>query len=153
MSGPRFRRRRTTLSRARGRWARLFLALLVGSATFALFCVSAPPARAAEPSAVTSTSAVTPAPRAPSATADERLDAGVPQHADRDPCEKGPRDHHCHGAQRHHGVLGHTPLFGADRACAPGQPPAAPARAALAPSREPGAARPPDLHELQLLRV
>lgn len=71
--------------------------------------------------------------------------------ADPDPCQEGPH-HGCH-APGHHGVLNHAPLIGADRAAALDQTSTAPARLPLGPSRIPGAARPPDLHELQLLRV
>jgi hypothetical protein len=157
MSGP--RSRRTALPRARGRWARPLLFLMVVWATFALFCVSAPPARADEPSASPPVS-VPSAPPTPSSvpaaspdrTTDERLDAGAPRHADREPCEESPGHHHC-GGPEHHGVLGHAPLVGADLAPAPGQAETTPARGAIDAAREPGAARPPDLHELQLLRV
>ncbi|WP_330285849.1 DUF6153 family protein [Streptomyces sp. NBC_00576] len=71
--------------------------------------------------------------------------------ADRDPCQEGPH-HGCH-APGNHGVLNHAPFIGADRAAALDQPSSAPARLPLGPSRIPGTARPPDLHELQLLRV
>ncbi|MDW4905360.1 hypothetical protein RB628_08360 [Streptomyces sp. ADMS] len=71
--------------------------------------------------------------------------------ADQDPCQKGPH-HGCH-TPGNHGVLNHAPFVGADRAAALDQPSTAPARLPLGPSRIPGGARPPDLHELQLLRV
>ncbi|WP_055530353.1 DUF6153 family protein [Streptomyces graminilatus] len=71
--------------------------------------------------------------------------------AERDPCHEGPQ-HSCH-APGQHGVLSHAPCIGADRAAALDQPSTAPARLPLGPSRIPGGARPPDLHELQLLRV
>ncbi|WP_371664372.1 hypothetical protein [Streptomyces sp. NBC_00280] len=70
---------------------------------------------------------------------------------DRDPCQEGP-PHGCH-TPGHHGVLNHAPFIGADRAAALHQSSTAPTRLPLGPSRTPGAARPPDLHELQLLRV
>jgi hypothetical protein len=148
--------RRTALPRARGGWVRLWLVLLVASGTFALFCVSAPEASTAErrvPSPVPSlVAAPSSAPlTAPSPTADERPEAVTPRQADREPCEEGP-GHRCDSPD-HHGVLGHTPLVGADRAPSPWQSATAPGLGAFHPSREPGAARPPDLHELQLLRV
>ncbi|MEW2398950.1 hypothetical protein [Streptomyces sp. NPDC046862] len=144
---------------------RLCLTLLVVSATFGLFCVSAPTAGAAEhgvpstvPSRVSAPSdGLSDVPSSSPLTAhssapDERPEALAPRQAEREPCEEGPGDHHCDSAD-HHGVLAHTPLVGADRAASPGQPATAAGVGALDPSREPGAARPPDLHELQLLRV
>ncbi len=71
--------------------------------------------------------------------------------ADRDPCQKGPH-HGCH-SPGNHGVLNHAPFTGADRPASLERPGTAPARLPIGPSRVPGAARPPDLHELQLLRV
>ncbi|NEA66966.1 hypothetical protein [Streptomyces sp. SID12488] len=71
--------------------------------------------------------------------------------ADRDPCQEGPHQG-CH-TPGNHGVLNHAPFIGAARPAALDQPSTAPARLPLGPSRTPGAARPPDLHELQLLRV
>ncbi|GAA3802874.1 hypothetical protein ACFS5L_41045 [Streptomyces phyllanthi] len=147
MSGPRFGA--TALPHARGGWVRLLLVVLVVSATFALFCVASPPGRAAG-------AAVSPSKSVPSAVSgslpDGRPEARASRHADREPCEERPGGHHC-GGPHHHGVLGQTPLVGVHRTPAPGQPVTAPARGSLAPSREPGAARPPDLHTLQLLRV
>lgn len=141
MSGP--RPRRTALSRARAPWGRLLLVLLVVAATFALFCVDAPAVRAAGASVPATLSAPGP---------DGRPDAVTPLHADRQPCEEDPGGHHCHGAA-HHGVPAQAPVLGADRSPALGQPVNGPVGGPAGPSREPGAARPPDLHQLQLLRV
>lgn len=155
------RSRRAAPPRARDGWVRLWLTLLVVSAAFGLFCVTAPTAGAAErgvPSTVPSwvsapqdTPPSTPL-AAPSSPADEPPEAVAPRQAEREPCEESPGDHHCDSAD-HHGVLAHTPLVGADRAASPGQPATTAGLGAPDPSREPGAARPPDLHELQLLRV
>ncbi|WP_320781644.1 hypothetical protein [Streptomyces sp. CRN 30] len=146
MSGS--RPRRTALSRTRSPWGRALLVVLVVAATFALFCVGTPAARAAgapTPSPVSAPTAA-PGPQQP-------LDAvGPPRHADRQPCEEDPGGHHCHGRD-HHGVPAQAPHLGADRSPALGQPSTGPAGRPAGPSREPGAARPPDLHELQLLRV
>ncbi len=71
--------------------------------------------------------------------------------ADRDPCEEGPH-HGCH-SPGNHGVLNHAPFTGADRPASLERPGTAPRPAAARPVTVPGAARPPDLHELQLLRV
>ena len=46
-----------------------------------------------------------------------------------------------------------SPLPGADHSTVPWQPAAVPALSVLDRARAPGRARPPDLHELQLLRV
>ncbi|MPY48089.1 hypothetical protein [Streptomyces acidicola] len=152
MPGPRLRR--TASPRAHDGWERLWLVLLVVSAIFALFCLSAPTADAAGPRVPSPVSAPvsTPLTAAPSSTVGERLEVVAPRHAEQEPCEEGSGQHHCDSPD-HHGVLGHPPLMGADRAASPGQPATTTGPAALDPSREPGAARPPDLHELQLLRV
>ncbi|GAA2251820.1 hypothetical protein GCM10010145_19390 [Streptomyces ruber] len=148
MSGPRIRR--TAPTRARTPWGRVLLVLLMVSATFALFCVDAPTERAtggAAPAAAVSAASTV------DATGSEmRAAAGPAHHAGRQPCEEDPGGHHCHGPA-HHGVAAQAPLVGADRSTAPGQPVNGPVGRSVGPSREPGAARPPDLHQLQLLRV
>ncbi|WP_105972400.1 DUF6153 family protein [Streptomyces geranii] len=70
---------------------------------------------------------------------------------DRDPCQESPH-HGCH-SPGHHGVLNHAPFTGADRAATRDQLSDTPAHLPLSPSQTPRGARPPDLHELQLLRV
>ncbi|MCC9708098.1 hypothetical protein E4N62_24265 [Streptomyces sp. MNU76] len=126
MSGRPFRR--TALPCARGRTAHLVLVAALALTTFLLFCAGSPPAEASE--------------RRPHSVS----------LVDRDPCGHSPGEHDCHSSDPA-AVLGQMPLPGADHTAAPWQP--APAPAALAPSGagEPGLARPPDLHELQLLRV
>ncbi len=73
----------------------------------------------------------------------------TPQRAD-GVCQDAPNQH-CHPLH-HPGVLGATLLLAATRAAAPA-PRTSSARPPLRPSRGPGGARPPDLHQLQLLRV
>ncbi|BBC29282.1 hypothetical protein SGFS_005760 [Streptomyces graminofaciens] len=111
------------------------LVLLVASATFVLSCVSGPPADGAA-----------------GGTSLVHTVAAAAQHLDRDPCEEHPGGHDCHSPDPR-AVLGHTPSLGTDRATIPWLHAASEAGASLGPSREPGRARPPDLHELQLLRV
>lgn len=135
--------RRTALSCARGRSAsRLVLVVALALTTFVLFCAGSPPgeATAQRPQSV---SAAPPAEGAETARA---------PHVERDPCEHSPGGHHCHSADPR-AVLGHAPLPGADHTAAPWQPLTAPALLAPDRSGERGRARPPDLHELQLLRV
>ncbi|MEH0416438.1 hypothetical protein [Streptomyces sp. B21-083] len=127
-------RRRLAARHARGGLPHLLggvVVLVLALATFAFTCAGSLPS----PDAGTSRSA----------------SAHVVHIADRDPCQEGPH-HSCH-APGQHGVLNHAPFVGADRAAALDQPSTDPARLPLGPSRVPGAARPPDLHELQLLRV
>ncbi|WP_327731781.1 DUF6153 family protein [Streptomyces sp. NBC_00487] len=140
MSGRPFRR--TALPCVRGRSARLMLVVSSALATFLLFCAGSPPGEA-------------PAQRPHSVSAgpvQERSVAARASQVERDPCEHGPGEHDCHSPDPA-AVLGQVPLPGADHTAAPWPP--APASAPVAPagSREPGRARPPDLHELQLLRV
>lgn len=123
--------RRLPTRHARGGLPHLLSVLLLVLATFAFSCAGALPSPDAGPSQSTS--------------------AHVAHIAELDPCQEGPH-HGCH-APGHRGVLTHAPFIGADRAAALDQPSAAPARLPLGPSRIPGTARPPDLHELQLLRV
>lgn len=129
MSAPRVRR--LTTRHARGGLPHLLGVLVLVLATFAFSCAGALPSSDAGPSQSTS--------------------AHLVHAADRDPCQEGPH-HGCH-TPGHHGVLSHAPFVGADRAAALDQPSTAPARLPLGPSRIPGGARPPDLHELQLLQV
>lgn len=107
------------------------MVLVLALATFAFTCAGSLPS----PDAGTSRSA----------------SAHAVHTVDRDPCQESPH-HGCH-APGQHGVLNHAPFVGADRAAALDQPSTDPARLPLGPSRVPGTARPPDLHELQLLRV
>ncbi|MBZ3901336.1 MULTISPECIES: DUF6153 family protein [Streptomyces] len=140
MSGRPFRR--TALPCVRGRSARLSLVVSLALATFLLFCAGSPPDEA-------------PAPRPHSVSADlpaERPDGVRASQVERDPCDHGPDGHDCH-APDPAAVLGQVPLPGADHTAAPWQPATEPAPVAADGSREPGRARPPDLHELQLLRV
>ncbi|MFE7837092.1 DUF6153 family protein [Streptomyces sp. NPDC057474] len=139
MSGRPFRR--TALPCARARSARLTLVVSLALTTFLLFCAGSPPGEA-------------PAQRPHSVSAGpvEERSAAQAGHVERDPCEHSPGEHDCH-APDPAAVLGHVPLPGADHTAAPWQPAPAPALVALDGSREPGRARPPDLHELQLLRV
>ena len=123
--------RRLATRHARGGLPHLLGVLVLVLATFAFSCAGSLPSPDAGPSRSTS--------------------AHVVHAADRDPCQEGPH-HGCH-APGNHGVLNHAPFIGADRAAALDQLSTAPARRALGPSRIPGSARPPDLHELQLLRV
>ena len=140
MSGRPFRR--TALPCARGRSARLMLVVALALSTFLLFCAGSPPGEA-------------PAPRPHSVSAGptaEGFAAARAGLAERDPCEHSPGEHDCH-APDPAAVLGQIPLPGADHTAASWQPATAAAPVALEGSREPGRARPPDLHELQLLRV
>ncbi|QFQ95149.1 hypothetical protein F9278_01895 [Streptomyces phaeolivaceus] len=140
MSGRPFRR--TAPPCARGRSARLMLVVSLVLTTFVLFCAGAPPGEA-------------PAPRPHSVSADlpaERPDSARAGAVERDPCEHSPGGHDCHAADPA-AVLGQAPLPGADHTAASWQPASAPAPVASFGSGEPGRARPPDLHELQLLRV
>ncbi|MEU6227736.1 hypothetical protein [Streptomyces sp. NPDC047042] len=123
--------RRLATRHARGGLPHLLSVLLLVLATFVFSCAGALPSPDTAPSGSASAHAV--------------------HIADRDPCQEGPH-HGCH-TPGHHGVLSHAPVIGADRAAAVDQPGTAPARLPLGPSRIPGATRPPDLHELQLLRV
>ncbi|GAA3899369.1 hypothetical protein GCM10023084_59830 [Streptomyces lacrimifluminis] len=123
--------RRPAARHARGSVPHLLGVLILVLATFAFSCAGAMPSPDAGTSRPTSAHAV--------------------HIADRDPCQEGPH-HGCH-TPGHHGVLNHAPSIGADRAAALNQLSTAPARLPLGLSRIPGAARPPDLHELQLLRV
>ncbi|WP_086784292.1 hypothetical protein [Streptomyces caniscabiei] len=150
MSGRPFRR--TALPCALGRTAHLVLVAAIALATFVLFCAGSPSGEAPERR-----------PQAASAgPAQERAVGGRPaagrsvtahtRQVERDPCGHSPGEHDCHSPDPA-AVLGQMPLPGADHTAAPWQP--APAPAAVAPdgSRGPGRARPPDLHQLQLLRV
>lgn len=147
MTGPWFRR--TALPPARTR----LLLLLVAAATWTLFCLDTPPAQgvggpAAEAARTTGPGAVTTV----AVPGHERVEAGPAEYTDRRPCERNPGHHHC-GGPGHHGVLGQPAFDGADRDdSSPGHTAAA-TGPSPGPSREPGAARPPDLHQLQLLRV
>ncbi|MFF7392011.1 DUF6153 family protein [Streptomyces scabiei] len=150
MSGRPFRR--TALPCARGRTVHLVLVAALALTTFLLFCAGSPPGEASErrPHPVSAGPAQEPPVK-------ERSAAGRSVTArtglvERDPCGHSPGEHDCHSSEPA-AVLGQMPLPGADHTAAPWQP--APAPAALAPSGagEPGRARPPDLHELQLLRV
>ena len=123
--------RRLATRHARGGLPHLLSVLLLVLATFVFSCAGALPSPDTAPSGSASAHAV--------------------HIADRDPCQEGPH-HGCH-TPGHHGVLNHAPFIGADRAAALHQSSTAPTRLPLGPSRTPGAARPPDLHELQLLRV
>ena len=137
MSAARVRRLATRY--ARGGLPHLLGVLVLVLATFAFSCAGAPPSSdtGRSPSQSTSVSV--------------SVSARAVHISDRDPCQEGPH-HGCH-APGHHGVLNHAPFIGADRAAALDQPSTAPARLPLGPARIPGTARPPDLHELQLLRV
>ncbi|MFF9035719.1 DUF6153 family protein [Streptomyces sp. NPDC014892] len=165
MSGRPFRR--TALPCARSRTARLLLVAALALTTFLLFCAGSPPGEAPErrPQAISAgpgqerPEQARPAEGRPAEgrSAEERSAEGrsvtAPTgHVERDPCGHSPGEHDCHSPDPA-AVLGQMPLPGADHTAAPWQP--APAHAAPAPSgaREPGRARPPDLHELQLLRV
>ncbi|MHA5052403.1 hypothetical protein [Streptomyces sp. SD15] len=134
---------RVTLPRARGPWTRPLVVIVLALATSVLFCAGSGPAQAAEPVV---------SPPLFIMTAQERLDDGGKSYADVTPCQECPDEHRCNGAG-HHGVLGHPPLVGADRTAAVEQPGTALVRVPLDPSRTPGGPRPPDLHELQLLRI
>lgn len=149
---------RTALPCARGRTARLLLVAALALTTFLLFCAGSPPGEAPErrPQAVSAgPAAERPVEGRPAAEGRPAVGRSVTArtgHVERDPCGHSPGEHDCHSPDPA-AVLGHKPLPGADHTAAPWQP--APAPAAVAPddSREPGRARPPDLHELQLLRV
>ncbi|WP_405775265.1 DUF6153 family protein [Streptomyces sp. NBC_01538] len=123
--------RRLATRHARGGLPHLLGVLLLVLATFAFSCAGALPSPDTGPSRSTSAHAV--------------------HISDRDPCQESPH-HSCH-VPGHLGVLNHAPVIGADRAAALDQPSTAPARLPHGPSRIPATARPPDLHELQLLRV
>ncbi|MDX3456466.1 DUF6153 family protein [Streptomyces sp. ME02-8801-2C] len=125
--------RRLATRHARGGLPHLLGVLLLVLATFVFSCAGALPSPDTGPSGSASAS------------------VHAVHIADRDPCQEGPH-HGCH-TPGHHGVLSHAPVIGADRAAAVDQPGTDPARLPLGPSRIPGATRPPDLHELQLLRV
>lgn len=133
--------RRLAMRHARGGLPHLLGVLLLVVATFAFSCAGALPSPDTGPSQSTSQSQ----------SQSQSASAHVVHVADRDPCQEGPH-HGCH-TPGHHGVLNHAPLIGADRAAALDQPGTAPARLPLGPARIPGTARPPDLHELQLLQV
>lgn len=140
MSGRPFRR--TALPCARSRSVRLMLVVSLALTTFLLFCAGSPPGEA-------------PGPRPHSVSAGPAAEGAAPARAaraERDPCEHSPGGHDCHASDPA-AVLGHVPLPGADHTAAPWPPAPAPALVAPVGSREPGRARPPDLHELQLLRV
>lgn len=140
MSGRPFRR--TAPPCARSRSARLMLVVSLALTTFLLFCAGSPPGEAPEPR-----------PHSVSAgAAAERSVTARAAHAEPDPCEHSPGGHDCHASDPA-AVLGHVPLPGADHTAAPWSPAPAPALVAPDGSRKPGRARPPDLHELQLLRV
>jgi hypothetical protein len=127
--------RRLATRHARSGLPNLLGVLLLVLATFAFSCAGALPSQDPGPAQSTSASA----------------SAHAVHIADRDPCQEGPH-HGCH-SPGNHGVLNHAPFTGADRPASLERPGTAPARLPLGPSRIPGAARPPDLHELQLLRV
>jgi hypothetical protein len=115
------------------------LAVLLPLVTLALFCgTSAPAGRAIERHAAEH--AVT-AEAVPGSSTQQRAD-GV--------CQDAP-DRHCHPLH-HPGVIGATFLLAAAHAAAPASR-TSPARPPLRPSRRPGGPRPPNLHQLQLLRV
>lgn len=138
MSGQPFRR--TAMPCVRGRSARLVLAVAAALGTFLLLCAGPPPGEG-------------PAQRPHSVSAvAERPVAAQADHVERAPCEHSPDEHDCHSPDPQ-AVLGQVSLPGADHTAAPWQPATAPALAAPDGSRQPGRARPPDLHQLQLLRV
>ncbi|MFF6783548.1 DUF6153 family protein [Streptomyces sp. NPDC012510] len=138
MSGQPFRR--TAMPCARGRSTRLVLAMAAALGTFLLFCAGAHPGDgpAQRPHAVSAVA--------------ERPVAAQADHVERDPCEHGPDGHDCHSPDPR-AVLGQAPSPGADHTTAPWQHATAQTPAAPDGSRQSGRARPPDLHELQLLRV
>lgn len=140
MSGRPFRR--TAMPCARSRSARLVLVVSLALTTFLLFCAGPPPGDGPQrrPHSVSA---------GPVA---ERSVAARASQVESDPCEHSPGGHDCHSPGPR-AVLGHVPLPGADHTAAPWQPATAPAPVAPDGSGEPGRARPPDLHELQLLRV
>ncbi|MDX3639250.1 DUF6153 family protein [Streptomyces sp. MB09-02B] len=154
--------RRTALPCARSRPAHPLLVAALALATFLLFCAGSPPGEEPERRAhpVSAGSAQErpvyerPVQERPvqGRSAEDRSDTARTRHVERDPCGHSPGEHDCHSPDPA-AVLGQMPLPGADHTAAPWQP--APAPAAVAPDggREPGRARPPDLHELQLLRV
>ncbi|MDX2934429.1 hypothetical protein [Streptomyces ipomoeae] len=159
MSGRPFRR--TALPCALGRSAHLVLALALTISALVLFCagppigeapVQSPHAVSAAPTASAAASASASASVVVSASVAKRPVAVRAHRAEPDPCEHDSGGHDCHSPDPR-AVLGHVPLPGADHTAAPGQPAAAPALMAPVRSGEPGRARPPDLHELQLLRV
>ncbi|MGW0708445.1 DUF6153 family protein [Streptomyces sp. NPDC002643] len=138
MSGRPFRR--TALPCAVGRSAHLVLALTLALAALAFFCAGLP-ARAAS----------APRPHSVSAAPADPSVAVRASQVERDPCDHD-GGHDCHSSDPR-AVLAHAPLPGADHTAAPWQPGTVPAAAALDGSGTPGRARPPDLHQLQLLRV
>ncbi|CBG75509.1 MULTISPECIES: DUF6153 family protein [Streptomyces] len=134
--------RRTALPCVRGRSARLLLVIVSAVTTFLLSCAGSPPGEA-------------PAQRPHTVSAEPRTQVPLAVRAgqvDRDPCEHRPGGHDCHSPDPA-AVLVQVPSPGADHTAASWQPATAAARVASAGAREPGRARPPDLHELQLLRV
>ncbi|UUU19474.1 DUF6153 family protein [Streptomyces sp. DSM 40750] len=139
MSGRPFSR--TAMPCARSRSARLVLVVSLALTTFLLFCAGSPPGDGPRQR-----------PHSVSAPVEERSVAVRADHVERAPCEHGPGRHGCHSPDPR-AVLGQVPLPGADHTAATWQPATAPAPVALDGAREPGRARPPDLHELQLLRV
>lgn len=128
---PAARMRRPAPHHAHGTLRHLLGVLLLVLATFAFSCAGALSTHDTGPSQSTS--------------------AHAAHVTDRDPCQESPH-HGCH-TPGHHGVLTHAPFIGADRAATRDQLSDTPAQLPPAPSRTPGGARPPDLHELQLLRV
>ena len=125
--------RRLATRHARGGLPNLLGVLFLVLATFAFSCTGALPSQGPGPA------------QSPSAS------AHAVHIADRDPCQEGPH-HGCH-SPGNHGVLNHAPFTGADRPASLERPGTVPTRLPLGPSWIPCAARPPDLHELQLLRV
>ncbi|MFI6685701.1 hypothetical protein [Streptomyces sp. NPDC050485] len=140
--------RRAAMPHARRRSARLLVAALVVLATLVLAC----------PRPTGGTSPVSRVSAAAMAMPMDASGAAMAQHGNERPCKQCVQDtdgqggDHCH-APDHHGVLGHTPAPGQDHAVTAGRPRTSPVRSPLRPSRVPGGARPPDLHQLQLLRV
>jgi hypothetical protein len=134
--------RRTVLPCAPGRSARVLLVVASALTTFLLFCAGSPPGEAAAPRPHTVSAG-------PVAEGPAAARAGQ---VDRDPCEHSPGGHDCH-APDPAAVLGQAPSPGADHTAASWQPATAAVPVALDGSAEPERSRPPDLHELQLLRV
>ncbi|MFD9251298.1 DUF6153 family protein [Streptomyces bottropensis] len=133
--------RRSVLPCARGRSARVLLVVASALTTFLMFCAGAPPGEA--PAQRPHTVSAVPVAEGPAVARAGQVD--------RDPCEHSPGGHACHSPDPA-AVLGQAPLPGAPTAVS-WQPATATAPAALDGSGEPGVSRPPDLHELQLLRV
>ncbi|MGW0841617.1 DUF6153 family protein [Streptomyces sp. NPDC002787] len=130
--------RRTAMPCARSRSAHLVLVLSSALATLLLFCADTPADEGPE--------------QRPHSVSAERPVATQADQVERDPCEHGPDEHGCHSPDPR-AVLGQVPLPGADHTAASWQPATATDSVAPDSSRKPGRARPPDLHELQLLRV